>query len=449
MAVARQGRRRVLRLLQRLPSSTRPPSTATPPWRGSSSGSMETSKGTLRSKKNIALGQVPRQGVRGRARSCPTAAPRRAGRRIYMVDEAALPGAGRRGQGQGRPEGHRRLPRLVRPDQAAHALTSAAVDHGRPALSPPRNRTDGPPRPDPGSPRWPSRPRSPVRVEGGRLQGRHAGGHLGADAADPLRDRPDRRPLLPGDQERRRLHRLLQRLPRRRWPRPTPTRSSKARPTAPWAAYKGRSSSQKQDRKIGQIPGKEVEFSFPGPNGLEGLGRARLYLTGKRMYSILIVGPKAAVASSSDGFFRSFGLTRRRHRDRDEARRPGRDGQGRHAQGRHAQGPAGHPRPVRPQPPRHDRAGGQGRREGRRGRRWQRAFVSEAGGFKIAMPGKPIEQTIKQPLPGRPSRGASLRRPAGRTSTTSSPTLDVPEASQASNARGRARQLRRRRDQWF
>ncbi len=72
--------------------------------------------------------------------------------------------------------------------------------------------------------------------------------------------------------------------------------------------FQGSKLLKKQDRKIGQVPGKEFEFSYTDRGGADGLGRTRLYLSGTRMYSVSIAGPKAAVASSSDGFFRSFAL---------------------------------------------------------------------------------------------------------------------------------------------
>jgi hypothetical protein len=66
----------------------------------------------------------------------------------------------------------------------------------------------------------------------------------------------------------------------------------------------------KKDRKIGQSPGKEIEFSFEGPEGSAGLGRVRLYLAGTRMYSLTVIGPKQDVTKASDAFFSSFALAR-------------------------------------------------------------------------------------------------------------------------------------------
>jgi hypothetical protein len=66
----------------------------------------------------------------------------------------------------------------------------------------------------------------------------------------------------------------------------------------------------KVDRAFGQIRSKEFEFSFPVPSGAQFLGRGRLYLSGSRMYSIMILGPRDQVASASPAYFESFSLTR-------------------------------------------------------------------------------------------------------------------------------------------
>jgi hypothetical protein len=66
----------------------------------------------------------------------------------------------------------------------------------------------------------------------------------------------------------------------------------------------------KKDRKIGQSPGKEIEFSFEGPGGSTSLGRVRLYLAGTRMYSLTVIGPKESVTKASEPFFSSFALAR-------------------------------------------------------------------------------------------------------------------------------------------
>ena len=160
---------------------------------------------------------------------------------------------------------------------------------------------------------------------------------------------------------------------------------------------------KKQDRKIGQVPGKEIEFSFPGPNGADGLGRARLYLSGTRMYSIMIRGPKADVLAASDAYFRSFGLstptTAAATKPGTAPARPTSPGNRPGMANR--PGPAGRAGPAerpamanRVRPGVGEPAAAAATPAGKPG-----PFVSVEQGFRVSLPGKPQEQTVTQPSP--------------------------------------------------
>jgi hypothetical protein len=123
----------------------------------------------------------------------------------------------------------------------------------------------------------------------------------------------------------------------------------------------------KKDRKIGQSPGKEIEFSFEGPEGSAALGRVRLYLAGTRMYSLTVIGPKESVAKASDAFFASFALARTISSPTTESTASPRARLASNAQ------------PSAPEP-----------------------FSSRAGGFRLALPADVKEQTQR----GHSSLGA-------------------------------------------
>lgn len=170
-------------------------------------------------------------------------------------------------------------------------------------------------------------------------------------------------------------------------------------------AVKGAKLLKKQDRKIGQIPGKEFEFSFPGTNGVDGLGRTRLYLSGTRMYSIMIGGPKAEVTAASDAYFRSFGLSNAggATATRGVATKPGAAASRPSVPGNRP-GMANRPGPAPTQRPAMARSTRPGvapaastPAAGKTG-----PFVSEEFGFRVALPGKPQEQTVTQPSPVGP-----------------------------------------------
>ncbi len=130
---------------------------------------------------------------------------------------------------------------------------------------------------------------------------------------------------------------------------------------------KGAKLLKKGDRKIGPIPGKEVEFSFPGPSGTDGLGRAQLFLSGARVHSILVIGPKADVPAASDPFFRSFALIPSAPK---------------------AAAPIPATGPAMPA----GRPGGPAAAVGK-----AEPFVSREHGFRVAMPARPQGQKITQP----------------------------------------------------
>lgn len=129
----------------------------------------------------------------------------------------------------------------------------------------------------------------------------------------------------------------------------------------------------KKDIRLGDAPGKEFDFAYQGPNGEDDLCRARFYLAGNRLYSVMIRGPQRDVARVGDTFLRSFALIPREAKPA-AAPRPG---------------PA--PRPeseftTKPGTPAKPAA--------------IKVFSHAAGGFRVAMPGKPQERTIVYQAPG-------------------------------------------------
>lgn len=123
----------------------------------------------------------------------------------------------------------------------------------------------------------------------------------------------------------------------------------------------------RKEVRLGDAPGLEFEFAFPGPNGEDHLCRARFYLGGRRLYSAMIRGPRADVARVAEPFLRSFALVPR------EAR------------------PAAAPKaaaPARPGSAFTTRPGGPAKPAA------AKVFSPPAGGFRVAMPGKPRERTV-------------------------------------------------------
>ena len=124
----------------------------------------------------------------------------------------------------------------------------------------------------------------------------------------------------------------------------------------------------KRDIRLGDAPGKEFEFAYPLPDGAEALCRARFYLLGRRLYSVMLRGPRGDVLA-----------------------------------GRRAVPPLVRPLPRRGEGPGRAEADGAARPESEftmkpggspASRPAIKVFTSEAGGFRVAMPGKPQERTV-------------------------------------------------------
>ncbi len=71
---------------------------------------------------------------------------------------------------------------------------------------------------------------------------------------------------------------------------------------------KGTLVSQK-DITLGAAPGKEFEFTAPGPGGAASYNRSRTFFTNGRIYQVLANGPKDRVAGPAvTAFFDSFAV---------------------------------------------------------------------------------------------------------------------------------------------
>ena len=116
------------------------------------------------------------------------------------------------------------------------------------------------------------------------------------------------------------------------------------------------------------------------------------------MYSIMIGGPKADVLASSDAYFRSFGLTTASNPPAAKvATKPGRP-----AVTGNRPGMANRPAPAeRPAMASRARPGSGPGGPAATAPAAEKSvpFVSQEQGFRVALPGKPQEQTITQPSP--------------------------------------------------
>jgi hypothetical protein len=131
----------------------------------------------------------------------------------------------------------------------------------------------------------------------------------------------------------------------------------------------------KTDVRLGAAPGKEFEFAFPGSKGEADLCRARFYLDGRRLFSVMLRGPRADVSRVADPFLRSFSLVPREATPK----------------------PAAEPKSA----PRSDSS--LTTRPGARTRPVAaKVFAPPGAGFRVAMPGKPQERTITWQAPEGP-----------------------------------------------
>ncbi len=129
----------------------------------------------------------------------------------------------------------------------------------------------------------------------------------------------------------------------------------------------------KTDIRLGEVAGKAFEFAYPVGDGGEALCRARFYLDGTRLYSVMLRGPRGDVARVGEPFLRSFALVPRE-----------------------AKGPAPRPAPPRPESPLTTRPGPPPRPVA------SKPFAPAGGGFRVLMPGKPRERIVVADSPDGP-----------------------------------------------
>jgi hypothetical protein len=66
----------------------------------------------------------------------------------------------------------------------------------------------------------------------------------------------------------------------------------------------------KSDIKLGNLPGKEINYTIPLPGGKSANGRSKLYLKGNRLYQVLVLSAGDEVNSpASKNYFNSFKVT--------------------------------------------------------------------------------------------------------------------------------------------
>jgi hypothetical protein len=116
--------------------------------------------------------------------------------------------------------------------------------------------------------------------------------------------------------------------------------------------------------KLGDVPGREFEFAFPLNEEEDGLCRGQYYLSRRRLYSVMLRGPAVQVARVAPAFFRSFGLFP------PEAKA------------------AAKPAPALPPSAFTTKPGAAAKVAA------TKVYTSTAGGFRVAMPGKPQERTV-------------------------------------------------------
>ncbi|MFO0957525.1 MAG: hypothetical protein U0800_08675 [Isosphaeraceae bacterium] len=74
--------------------------------------------------------------------------------------------------------------------------------------------------------------------------------------------------------------------------------------------FKGKLGS-KRDIKLGTSPGKDYQYTIPGPKGDTIAGRSRIYLVGNRLYQLVLIGDEAFVKSKdANSYLDSFEITR-------------------------------------------------------------------------------------------------------------------------------------------
>jgi hypothetical protein len=121
----------------------------------------------------------------------------------------------------------------------------------------------------------------------------------------------------------------------------------------------------KRDIQLGDAPGKEFEFAYPLPDRSEALCRARFFLLGRRLYSVILRGPRNDVLRVAEPFLRSFALFRAQAKAPAPARLAG--------------------------PPRPD-SGFTTKPASSSKQVVTKVFAPEAGRFRVMMPGKPKER---------------------------------------------------------
>ena len=155
------------------------------------------------------------------------------------------------------------------------------------------------------------------------------------------------------------------------------------------SATKGAKLTVKRDIKIGPNPGKYVQFTYPAARGVAGMGRARLYLAGSRLYTLLAIGPKDEVTKSAQAFMQSFTLSGATASPRGKAglakAEPDRGPD-------ESEMPSPKAAPRRPAPATTKAAA----------RAKPEPFTSEEFGFRVALPDQPQRQKVAQPSAAGP-----------------------------------------------